>query len=285
MELRFVPVETSTIEQGLDKLNTYLSQSFTGRKKLTRARAKDRYEQLKSVFLQHEGGVLSQLNHNVTYFLLNQHADMNPFSVLVSDLLDRGLITKEVNLYLDHIDDVIRVFNDAVDHLYSQDIDPRVKPLAEDYLPLNFTCLGCRRRLRLRREVQGPDTFAGCLDCKCGNQFRFHLGAGELSIDEIVEAGPWSPDVSLTMFMNDYVSGYVGGVSSANILRPGHERGPAEGPAEAPRAHPAASARACNRQTRRPFDSLLYRYLMNVHRRTAWTNPWTYWRLHPIPMT
>ena len=261
LELRFVPVETSTVEQGLAKLNTYLSQSFTGRKKLTRARARDRYEQLKSVFLQHEGGVLSELNHSVTYFLLNQHADMNPFSVLVSDLLHRDLITEEVNLYLNHIDDVIRVFNDAVEHLYSQEIDPKVKPLAEDYLPLNFTCLGCRRRLRLHREVQGPDTFATA-GCKCENQYRFHLGAGHLSIDEIAQAGPWSPDVSLTLFMNDYVSGYVGGGSSGIyyglVMRDVLEKVLQK--RRVPILLPQPTQATDDPE---PFDSLLYRYLTN----------------------
>ncbi len=261
LELRFVPVETSTIEQGLDKLNTYLSQSFTGRKKLTRARARERYEQLRSVFLQHEGGVLSQLNHDVTYFLLNRYADMDPYSVLVSDLLDREVITGEVNLYLNNIDDVIRVFNEAVDHLHSRNIDPKVKPLAEDYLPLNYTCPGCRRRLRLHRQVEGPDTFA-VAGCKCGNRSRFHLGAGRLSIDEIVEAGPWSPDVSLTLFMNDYVSGYVGGTSSGiyyglvmkEVLEKVLQK--RRVPILLPQPAPATDDPA-------PFDSLLYRYLTN----------------------
>jgi hypothetical protein len=40
------------------------------------------------------------------------------------------------------------------------------------------------------------------------------LGRHELSIDEIVRAGAWSPDVSLTLFLNDFVSGYVAGGSS-----------------------------------------------------------------------
>ena len=134
LELRFIPIDASRVQQALDKLEAYLSQSITGRKRVTRARAKERYGQLKAVFLKHTNGVLSELNHRVTYFLLDEQAGLNPFSVLVSDLLDRDLIAAEVNLFLNHIDDAIRVFNDAVQALYAQDIDARVKPLAPDYL-------------------------------------------------------------------------------------------------------------------------------------------------------
>ena len=213
LELRFIPIDTSRVHQALDKLNSYVSQSITGRKKVTRARARDRYEQLETVFLQPTNGFQSELNHRVTYFLLDQQAGLNPFSVLVSDLLGRGLMTAEVNLFLNHIDDAIRVFNDAVQALQARDIDPKVKPLAADYLPLNFSCPDCRRRLRLRREVRGRDHFA-VASCKCQKQYRFHLGSRRLSVDDVAESGAWSPDVSLTLLMNDFVSGYVGGGSS-----------------------------------------------------------------------
>ena len=55
-ELRFIPIEPPRVQQALDKLGVYLSQSITGRKKVTRAKAQDRYEQLKAVFLQHTSG-------------------------------------------------------------------------------------------------------------------------------------------------------------------------------------------------------------------------------------
>lgn len=260
LELRFIPIDTATVQQGLDKLNTYLSQSITGRKKVTRARARDRYEQLREVFLENSNGVLSELNYNVTYFLLNQHAGLNPFPVIVSDLLDRDLLTEEVNLYLNRIDDVIHVFNDAVQALYKRGIDPKVKPLDADYLPLNFTCLDCHRRLRLRREVQGSDSFA-VAKCKCQKQYRFHLGNSQLSMDEIVQAGPWSPDVSLTLFMNDYVSGYVGGGSSGiyyglvmkDVLEKVLQK------RRVPVLLPQPTAKNNDPEA---FDSLLYRYLM-----------------------
>ena len=67
--------------------------------------------------------------------------------------------------------------------------------------------------MRLRRETQGADQFAAAR-CRCGEAYRFHLGSGRLSIDAIADAADWSPDVSLTLFLNELVSGYVAGASS-----------------------------------------------------------------------
>ncbi len=263
LELRFIPIEIPRIQQALEKLETYLSQSITGRKKVTRAHARDRYERLKAVFLQQTSGVLSELNHRVAYFLLNEQAGLDPFSVLVSDLIGRDLITAEINLFLNHLDEAISVFNDAVHGLYAEQIDPQVKPLPADYLPLHVSCSNCRRRLRLHRETQGHDHFA-VASCRCQSQYRFHLGSRQLSIDDIVQAGSWSPDVSLTLFMNDFVSGYVGGGSSGiyyglvmqDVLEKVlHKR-------RVPILLPQPSTVDDNDPE--PFDSLLYRYLMHL---------------------
>ncbi|WP_143309733.1 hypothetical protein, partial [Candidatus Entotheonella palauensis] len=212
-ELRFIPTETTRLEQALEKLNIYLGQSITGRKKVTRSKVRAKFEQLKAVFLQQPDEMLSELNYRVIYFLLNHHSGLNPVSMIVSDLLDRDVITGEINVYLNHLDAAISAFNNAVEALRAEDIDPKVKPLSGDYLPLHVSCLDCHRRLRLHREHQGQDQFATA-SCKCHQQYRFYLGRHELSMDEIAQAGPWSPDVSLTLFLNDFVSGYIGGGSS-----------------------------------------------------------------------
>ena len=261
-ELRFVPIDLSRIEQALDKINIYMGQSITGRKKVTRSRARAKYEQLQAVFLQQSEGVLSDLNYRVMYFLLNQHAGLNPAPMIVSELLDRHVITGEINTYLNQIDAAIEAFNDAIEALRAADIDPVVKPLAADYLPLNFSCLDCRRRLRLHRERQGRDQFAAA-NCRCGQEYRFYLGREALSIDAIAQAGAWSPDVSLTLFLNDYVSGYIGGGSSgiyyglvmkAALEKALHKR-------RAPILLPQANG--SGRDDPSYVDSLLYRYLLD----------------------
>lgn len=261
-ELRFIPIEAPRLEQALEKLNVYLGQSITGRKKVARSRARAKFEQLKAVFLQQTDGLLSDLNYRVIYFLLTHQAGLNPTSMIVSDLLERDVITGEINTYLNQLDAAISTFNDAVEALRAEDIDPKVKPLAADYLPLHVSCRDCYRRLRLHRELQGRDQFATA-SCKCGHQYRFHLGRHELSMEAIAQAGPWSPDVSLTLFLNDFVSGYIGGGSSgiyyglvmkAVLEKVLHKR-------RVPILLPQASSAEHDGSV--DVDSLLYRYLLD----------------------
>ena len=210
-ELRFIPVDPAAVQEGLAKLEVYVSQSVTGRKKAARARIRERLEALRAVLLPDPPGAHSDLNYRLSRFLLDDQTGLNPRSVRVSDLL--GLLAAPVNAFINRLDDAIRVFNTAAEALRSEGIEPHVKPLAPDYLPLHVSCRGCRRRLRLRRETQGVDQFAAAR-CRCGAAYRFHLGSGRLSIDTLVDGADWSPDVSLTLFLNDLVSGYVAGASS-----------------------------------------------------------------------
>ena len=210
-ELRFIPVDPAVVRDALAKLEAYVSQSVTGRKKVTRARIRERLEALRAVLLPDPPGMHSDLNHRLSRFLLDNQVGSNPRAVRVSELLD--LLTGPVNDFINRLDDAIRVFNAAAEALITQGIEPHVKPLAPDYLPLHVSCRACRRRLRLRRETQGVDQFAAAR-CRCGEAYRFHLGGRHLSIDAVTDAADWSPDVSLTLFLNDLVSGYVAGASS-----------------------------------------------------------------------
>lgn len=223
IESRFVTLDQNQLQQAIDKLGMFLEQTVTGSKK--RATARARYKRLKNLFLKNHADRLGEFNHRITYFLLDNHVNLNPRSVIVSDIVDRGLITAEVNLVINHLEEVIAVFNETVASLMQQGIDPVMKPLAEDYLPLNYSCDICHRRLRLRLEnaytvrpadkerPKGNDRFA-VANCRCGGKYRFYLGNRTLSIDELAQTGRWSPDVSLVLFLNDLVSGYVAGKSS-----------------------------------------------------------------------
>ncbi len=262
LELRSIPIEADRVQQALNKLEVYLSQSITGRKKVARSQAKARLDALKAVFLEPGTGAMSELNYRVTSFLLQQQLGWSPTPMIVSDLLQRELITAEVDIFLNHLDEVIAVFNQAVEALQARGIDPKVKPLAEHYLPLHFTCLDCRRRLRLRRETQGHDHYA-VATCKCQRDYRFYLGSHHLSMQEIARVGAWSPDVCLTLFLNDFVSGYVAGGSSGiyfglvmkevleHVLQ--KRRVPILLPQSSQPTHGAGAV-----------DSLLYRYLMDL---------------------
>lgn len=212
-ELRFIPIDSAAVLDALAKLEVYVSQSIIGRKKATRARIKDRLDTLRAVLLPDPPGMHSDLNHRLACFLLSNQAGLNPRSGRVSELLANDLLTAPINDFINRLDDAIRVFNAAAEALRTQGIEPHVKPLAPDYLPLHVSCRDCRRRLRLRRETQGVDQFAAAR-CRCGEAYRFYLGSGHLSMDAIAGYADWSPDVSLTLFLNDLVSGYVAGASS-----------------------------------------------------------------------
>ena len=210
-ELRFIPVDATAVRDALSRLDVYVSQSISGRKKLTRARVRERLETLQDALLPDPPGTQSDLNYRLSCLLLNREAGLTLRSARVSDLL--GMLTAPINDFINGLDDAIRVFNAAVEALKTADIEPHVKPLAPDYLPLNVSCRACRRRLRLRREKQNGNQVAAAR-CRCGETYRFHLGSGLLAIDDIVKKADWSPDVSLTLFLNDMVSGYVAGASS-----------------------------------------------------------------------
>ena len=210
-ELRFIPVDPAAVRDAVARLDVYASQSISGRKKVARARVRERLEALRDVLLPDPPGMHSDLNHRLSGFLLNRQAGLAPRSVRVSELL--GLLWAPVNDFLNGLDDGIRVFNATVESLETAGIEPHVKPLAPDYLPLHVSCRACRRRLRLRRETQNGDHTAAAR-CRCGATYRFHLGSRRLSIAAIAGEADWSPDVSLTLFLNDLVSGYVAGASS-----------------------------------------------------------------------
>lgn len=210
-ELRFIPVDPAAVGNALVRLEVYVSQSISGRKKVTRARIRERLDTLRAILLPDPPGAHSDLNHRLSRFLLNRQAGLKQRSVRVSELL--ALLTAPISEFINGLDDAIRVFNATADALRTQGIEAHVKPLAPDYLPLHVSCRDCRRRLRLRRETQGAEQFAATR-CRCGEAYRFHLGSGRLSIDAVAAAADWSPDVSLTLFLNDLVSGYVAGASS-----------------------------------------------------------------------
>ena len=212
IESRFVQLDPVQLRGAIDKLSTHLHQSNVVRKS-----AKAKYRELRSFFDRESAGLLSDFNHQVTYFLLNKHLGFSPESVVLSHTINQGLITEEVNLIVNHLDEVIKVFNTSVQSMQALGIDPQVEIRDQDYLPLFYSCNVDNLRLRLKHVVENSEHFATCT-CKCGETYRFHLGQHTLSIAEIAETQRWSPDVLMPAFFNDYVSGYVAGKSSALYL-------------------------------------------------------------------
>ena len=210
-EPRFIDLDRSQLQRSMNTLTNYVNQTVKWYK---RDAAKEKLAPLKTLFLQNASGTLSQFNHQLVSFVLERHTGFNPFPVLCSNLLKHGLMVEDVDRFLNHLDEAIHVFNETVESLMQHDIDPQVRSLPADYLPLHYSCPIDQTRLTLRRQSQGADTFAVATCSKCGQPYQFYLGSKQLSMAEIAQTGRWSPDVCLVIFLNDLVSGYVGGKSS-----------------------------------------------------------------------
>jgi hypothetical protein len=203
LESRFVPVERERLEEVVAQLRAWSDGDAHGR-----------VERLAGALLEEEPTTLARCTRTLASFLLREQLAFRPPWAFVSTLANHGLLTETLDDALDRIDDVVRVFNGAVEDLAAADVDPQVHPLADDYLPLNYACESCGARRRLRHERTAGDHFA-LLECSCGAVRRFHLGASELSLGELEETGRWSTDVTLPMYLNDLAGGVVAGRSSA----------------------------------------------------------------------
>jgi hypothetical protein len=260
IEARFVKIDPLRLEAAIDKLGMYLVQSVSGER--ARAAASTNFEKLEELFVGNHIRTLSEFNHHVSSFLLNEVAGLDPVSVFVSDLANGDLLTTEIEAALNQIEGIIEAFNQARADLIRRGINPVVKAFSENYLPLNYSCLVCQRRLRLHRETKQGDHFA-VADCRCSQTYRFYLGRQRLSLTELAQTRRWSPDVCLALMMNDLVSGFVGGQSSGVyfglLMKAALEN--ALNKRRVPVLLPGISPE--NRaETLAKFDSLIYNYLI-----------------------
>jgi hypothetical protein len=129
-------------------------------------------------------------------------------------MLEAGLLVDSVAEYIARIDEVIAVFNAAVSELVAADIDPLVRPLPDDYLPLRFSCPEDGGRVRLASERRGSELHAAAA-CRCGARHEFNLGGGAPDLGELLDTRRWSIDVSMPVHHNQLASGWVGGRSTA----------------------------------------------------------------------
>jgi hypothetical protein len=208
IESRFAAVDPAELSRAMDRLETHLRQSGE-----RRAGAKDRYQELRALFTEDGHGLaLSEFNLRVTHFLLGRVLDFVPPALVLSRVLDGGLLAGEIERFLARRADVVRVFNEKRASLLEQGIDPQVRPLDEDYLPLFYSCEADGTRLRLHFKAEGGGDWA-VAGCRCGRVYRFDLGS-----ERLFHTRRWSLDVCFPLFLNEMVSGLVGGKSSAIYL-------------------------------------------------------------------
>lgn len=212
VEARFVQTDAERLTGAIDKLETYLRQVAK-----PQPGAKERFLQLRAMFVDGDPRPLSAFNLQLTNFLLEQVYGYAPPALMLSHLLDRPAVIAEIELFINHLPDVVQVFNEALETVSSHGLDPQLTAIDEHYLPLFFSCQRDNQRLRLYHHTKNGDHFAGGR-CRCGQTYDFYLGHAELSLAEIVQTGRWSPDVCFPIYFNDRVSGFVAGKSSGIYL-------------------------------------------------------------------
>lgn len=253
-EPRFIELEPERLSRGLDKLATYVFQAPRG------PHTRRRLNALRALVSHSRDLRLNHFNRRLTHFLLERRMQINLPSILVSEMLEYGWLDDPAGGCLRRISDVVQIFNETVERLARAGIDPVVRPLPPDYLPLYYACDTDARRLRLHHEVVGADHFA-VGTCRCGMAYRFHLGRVELSIAELAATGRWSPDVLFPVLINDLVSGVVAGRSSALYgLVLNAVLNEVLGQRPIPMLVPADLGQSADSDP--PFDSLIYHYLM-----------------------
>ena len=256
VETRFVSLDPELIQKVLETLKNYLFQSKLPDKKLV----VERFEAFKEIFLKYNSASLSTFNFELTNFLLERQFGWKPASALLSFIVENSVLNEGINFALNNLPSFVQVYNAAIEDLGQRGIDPQVRTLTEDYLPLYYSCKLDGRRLRLQHQILKDEHYA-VAKCKCNQEYRFYLGQKSLSLGELAQTGRWSPDVTLPVLLNRQVSGFIMGKSSAlyglvmkEIVAKVFDQTPVpflvpEALKQAPKVPPE-------------FDSLIYNYLM-----------------------
>lgn len=211
VEPRFVPVERERLEAAFDALEEWAVGVRPGDVQAARSDV----GRLRREVLDGEPETLGAVTRSLATALLRDALDLEAPSASASEMVEAGMLVGAIEEYIAARAEVVAVFNEVVESLGADGIDPQVRPLADDYLPLRFSCPDCATRLRLGAEVDGS-ALAATATCRCERRCSFDLGrAGEPSLDALCETGRWSPDVSMPVHHNDLASGWVGGRSTA----------------------------------------------------------------------
>jgi len=175
----------------------------------------ERYARLRPLLAAQ--GTLADLALRFSEALFLRGLDFWPAPLLVSELLAAGRLLAPLTELLNQRAAFVAAVNARIGALRALDLDPRIKPLAPDYLPLFMTDPQDGRRLRLRLEQDGPLCLAVANDGR-GGRHRFELGRGELSLAQLDGKVAWSPDVTLPLLVAERFSGLVAGRSSTLYL-------------------------------------------------------------------
>jgi hypothetical protein len=208
-EPRFIEVERERLEAAVRAI----AEWARGICREDRAAARTRVELLARSLLDGEIETLAEANRALLTTLLREQVGFESRAVFASEMVAAGMLVASVEEYVARIDEVVQVFNAAVARLVADDVDPQVRPLRDDYLPLRYSCPRDGTRLRLDRAGTGAGLRA-VATCRCGTRYEFELGDPP-RLDELRASGRWSIDVSMPVHHNDLASGWVAGRSTA----------------------------------------------------------------------
>ena len=207
-EGRWVPVERAQLMDAVSQLREWARNALPGDRE-----AAPPVDRLAEALLADDVDTVARACAALATVLLREQLGLSAPAVFVSELVGAGLLDAALDVYLARLDEVVRVFNAVRDELLARDIDPRVRALGEDHLPLHLPARSDRARLTLVHERRGRDHFA-VATCRCGRAYRFHLGPGEPSLGELAGTADWSPGITLPILHDALVSGWIAGRSS-----------------------------------------------------------------------
>lgn len=210
VETRFARVDPPRTEAAYRRIAAYLR----GDQGMPAAEPLARLSSLRAHMIAHEAVPLRDYGLGMTRALFAAHLNVDHPHVIVSEVLEKGWLTREIEDVLAALPAVIVAWNERVTSLHADGIATAVGMLPADYLPLYVSDPEDGARLRLRHEIVGADHFATAHG-KGGRTHRFFLGSRHLRLDDLASSGRWSPDVTLPMLANPLFSGWVAGRSSA----------------------------------------------------------------------
>jgi hypothetical protein len=210
LEPRFIPVDRAHLEAVVADLGNWARSAVSG----DRREARDRLLRLSDALLAPHVTTLADADRAIVSLVLRDALGFDATATYASQMVASGLLVDSVAEYVAAVDDVVHVFNKAIDRLVAADVDPQVRPLPPDHLPLRFSCPLEGTRLRLSREQRGDNVFATAT-CRCNTRYEFDLGSGDARLGELEQTGRWSIDVSMPLHHNDLASGWVAGRSTA----------------------------------------------------------------------
>ncbi len=206
-ETRFIALDRDRIHDALSRMRHVVVQ-MPG----DQGTRLERFERL--IPILDSGGTLADLSLAVSGFLFAETLSFEPRPILVSNLIASRMLHTALETILNGQRQFVDVVNTRIRLLRALDIDPQIKPLPADYLPLFMKCPVDGRRLRLRLETDGCTKLA-CATDSGGGEHRFELGQTVLTMEALDRNVQWSPDISLPVLVNDLYSGMVAGKSSA----------------------------------------------------------------------